>query len=94
MAINTRSLLERIARHPQKFGGKPTVRNTSITVELVFALLASGASYDGVLRSLPELESDDIFACFAYAQHLTAEGWRRLDGPECRQGYGNWDKGS
>lgn len=43
-----------------------------ISVEIVFGLLAKGVSTDAILEDYPELESDDIRACAAYAHACIA----------------------
>ena len=55
-------------------GGKPCVRGMRITVSDVLGYLASGMSEQEILGDFPELTSDDIKACLAFA----AESERRL----------------
>jgi len=47
--------------------GKPTIRGTRITVELVFRKLAEGATEDDLLRAYPRLTRDAIRAAMEYA---------------------------
>lgn len=68
-----RSLLSRITADPAVFGGKPVIRETRISVDLILGLLAQGASYDEVLDDYPDLSTDDIQACLAYA-HAVVSG--------------------
>ena len=65
--MTDRRLLERIERNPEVMLGKPVVRGTRITVELILDLLAKGQREDDVLREYPELKPDDIKAALAYA---------------------------
>ena len=58
---------EIIKRNPNKRFGKPTVRNTRITVFDVLGWLAAGMSYDEIIHDFPELTEIDIKACLAYA---------------------------
>jgi uncharacterized protein (DUF433 family) len=60
-------LLERIRTNPEIFGGKPIIRGMRISVELILSLLAQGETIENLLADYPELESDDIRACLAYA---------------------------
>jgi uncharacterized protein (DUF433 family) len=71
-AIPDRTLLSRITANPEIFGGKPIVRGMRISVELVLALMAQGATRDEILTDYPELEPDDIRACLAYAHAVIA----------------------
>lgn len=58
---------ERIAVAPGKRGGKPTIRGLRITVYDVLDYLASGMSEEEILTDFPELTSEDIRACLAFA---------------------------
>ncbi len=57
---------------PHRIDGKPIVRGTRISVELILSLLAQGAPYDEILDDYPELEQDDIRACLANAWAVIA----------------------
>jgi uncharacterized protein (DUF433 family) len=50
--------------------GKPVVRGTRITVELIIGLLAEGWKEQDILAAYPHLAREDILACLAYAQDL------------------------
>ena len=66
-------LLSRITARPNVFGGKPIVRDMRISVELILSLLTQGVTPEGILKDYPELESDDIRACTAYAHAVIAK---------------------
>jgi uncharacterized protein (DUF433 family) len=59
---------------PRKRGGKPCIRGLRITVYDVLEYLASGMSEAEILADFPDLTSDDIRACLAFA----ADRERRL----------------
>lgn len=59
---------------PGKRGGKPCIRGLRITVYDVLEYLASGMSEAEILADFPDLTSDDIHACLAFA----ADRERRL----------------
>ena len=63
-------LLKRITHNPAILGGKPTIRGMRISVELILSLLAHGEVLQSILAEYPELESDDIRACFAFAHAI------------------------
>lgn len=67
-------LLNRITVEPGKRSGKPCVRGLRITVSDVLEYLASGMTEAEILADFPELTSEDIRACLAFA----AERERRL----------------
>ena len=58
---------ERIVVDPAILVGKPVVRGTRLSVELIVDLLAQGWSESDVLRSYPTLTAEDIHACLKYA---------------------------
>jgi len=61
---------ERLAIDPKVLVGKPVIKGTRISVELVVDLLAEGWTTDQILDSYPNLTGDDIRACLAYASEL------------------------
>jgi uncharacterized protein (DUF433 family) len=58
---------ERIVLDPKVLVGKPVVKGTRISVELIIDLLARGYSKEQILEQYDHLSSDDIQACLAYA---------------------------
>lgn len=67
------ALTGRIVVDPKILTGKPVVRGTRISVELVVELLAAGWSHEQILASYPHLSEEDIRACLAYAGELLRE---------------------
>ncbi len=57
----------RISRDPAIMVGKPCIKGTRITVELVLRGLSRGASIEQMLEAYPRLTHDDILAAMAYA---------------------------
>jgi uncharacterized protein (DUF433 family) len=64
-----------ITIEPDKMGGKPCIRGLRITVYDVLDYLASGMTEPEILADFPDLTSDDIRACLAFA----ADRERRLN---------------
>lgn len=58
---------DRITIEPGKRGGKPCIRGLRITVYDVLEYLASGMSEAEILADFPDLTSEDIRACLAFA---------------------------
>lgn len=65
-------VLERIEIHPDVMLGKPVIRGTRITVEVLLEKLASGATVDDALTDYPSLEREDVLAALAYARQAVA----------------------
>jgi uncharacterized protein (DUF433 family) len=61
---------ERIIIDPKVLVGKPIVKGTRISVELVIDLLARGWSVEQILQEYPHLTAEDIRACLAYASEM------------------------
>ncbi|MCY4662035.1 MAG: DUF433 domain-containing protein [Acidobacteria bacterium] len=60
-------LLDRVSIDPTVRFGRPCIRNTRITVGDVLDHLAGGTSEDELLAEFPQLCSEDVRACLAYA---------------------------
>jgi len=60
---------ERITTDPEVLQGKPVIKNTRISVELILKKLSQGASVDDLLASYPRLCKEDIYAALAYASN-------------------------
>lgn len=61
---------DHITVDPQILVGKPVVKGTRISVEMVIDLLAAGWTEQQVLDSYPTLKADDVRACLAYASEI------------------------
>jgi len=61
-------LLERVTADPKVMLGKPVIRNTRITVEIILEKLAAGIEIDEILTDYPDLDREDILAALAYAR--------------------------
>jgi len=61
-------ILRRIESDPAVMLGKPVVRGTRITVEIILEKLAGGAAIEQVLADYPDLEREDVLAALAYAR--------------------------
>jgi len=63
-------LRNRITMNPAVLQGKPTIRGLRISVEHIFRALSSGVPNDELLADYPDLEPDDLFACYEYAAEM------------------------
>jgi len=61
---------ERIAIDPDVLAGKPVIRGTRLSVDLIIGLLAQGWSDSDILRNYPGLSRADIAACLQYASEV------------------------
>jgi uncharacterized protein (DUF433 family) len=58
---------DRIEINPKIMLGKPVIRGTRITIELILRKLSEGAKEEDLLDAYPHLRPDDIRAALAYA---------------------------
>jgi uncharacterized protein (DUF433 family) len=64
---------ERIVTNPDILVGKPTVKGTRLSVELILGWLAQGWTIDVLLENYPTLTRDDVLAALAFAADLMRE---------------------
>jgi uncharacterized protein (DUF433 family) len=57
----------RITADPAIMMGKPCIKGTRITVELILRKLGAGRSFSDILESYPQLAEDDLRAALAFA---------------------------
>ncbi|MCI0362792.1 MAG: DUF433 domain-containing protein [Phycisphaerales bacterium] len=58
---------DHIERNPKVMLGKPVVKGTRITVELILERLGGGWNPDDLLKSYPHIRMEDIRAALLYA---------------------------
>jgi uncharacterized protein (DUF433 family) len=63
-------VFKRINANSTTLGGKPFVKGTRISVELLLDMLAAGASRDQILRMYPQLSELDIEEAVLYARQV------------------------
>jgi uncharacterized protein (DUF433 family) len=66
------TLTDRIDVNPRVMLGKPVIRGTRITVELILRKLSEGASHADLLEAYPHLTREDIHAAMRYAADTLA----------------------
>ena len=53
--------------------GKPCIKGTRISVELILGWLANGWTFEMILESYPHITRDDILAALAFAAEMMRE---------------------
>jgi uncharacterized protein (DUF433 family) len=67
-------MFTRIVSNPAILGGKPCIKATRISVELILEWVASGASRDDIVKSYPQLTAEDVEEAINFAaQSLSNE---------------------
>jgi uncharacterized protein (DUF433 family) len=61
---------ERIVVDPEVLVGKPVIRGTRLSAELILERLADGWTTEELFRSYPNLTADDIQAVFGFAAEM------------------------
>jgi uncharacterized protein (DUF433 family) len=63
----------RIVSDPDILVGKPTIKGTRISVELILGWLANGWTHEMILESYPHLTREDILAALGFAAEMMRE---------------------
>lgn len=63
---------ERIEVNPKVMLGKPVIRGTRVTVELILRKLGEGATEEDLLDAYPRLTREDLRAAMLYAADTLA----------------------
>ena len=58
---------ERITVNPKVMLGKPIIKGTRITVEIILRKIAGGYSFDEIIKMYPHITKEDIMASASYA---------------------------
>jgi uncharacterized protein (DUF433 family) len=61
-----------IVRNPDIMLGKPIIKGTRITVELIMRKLAGGYTIENLITSYPHINKEQIFAALEYTADLIA----------------------
>lgn len=61
-----------IERNPEVMLGKPIIKGTRITVELIMRKMASGYTVDEILQSYPHLNKEQVMAALEFAADMIA----------------------
>lgn len=63
----------KIISDPRILGGKPVIKGTRISVELIMNFLSAGMDVDAILQEYPELKRDEIQLAINYASKLVKQ---------------------
>ncbi len=64
---------DRLSADPNVMLGKPVIKGTRVTVELILERLGDGMSIDEILSATPGISKDDILACLSYSSHVISK---------------------
>jgi uncharacterized protein (DUF433 family) len=64
---------EHIHSDPSILGGKPVIRGSRISVELILERLSDGWCEDDLLRSFPHVSRDQVRAAISFAADMVSE---------------------
>ena len=65
--------MNRMTVDPKQMNGVPCIRGLRIPVATVVGMVAEGMTPDEILRSFPDLESEDVHASLLYAAEAVRE---------------------
>ena len=66
------TITDRIQVNPKMMMGKPVIKGTRVTVELILRKLSEGAAEADLLDAYPRLTKEDIQAAIRYAADTVA----------------------
>ena len=66
-------LFDRIYTDPQICHGQACIKGTRIPAHQIVGMMASGDTFDSLLKAYPTITQDDIRACLEYASWLAEE---------------------
>jgi uncharacterized protein (DUF433 family) len=61
-----------VTRDPKILLGKPIIKGTRITVEIVLRKLSNGYTISQLIEAYPHINEAQILACLSYASDLVA----------------------
>lgn len=64
---------ERIVTDPEILVGKPSIKGTRLSVELILGWMAQGWTIEVLLENYPTLTRDDVLAALAFAADMMRE---------------------
>lgn len=64
---------DRIVVDPDILVGKPIIKGTRISVELILDRVADGWSVEDILKAYPHLAREDVLAALSFASELFKE---------------------
>lgn len=64
---------DRITSNPEILVGKPVIKGTRISVELILGWLANGWPFDKIIEAYPHISREDILAALAFAAEMMHE---------------------
>lgn len=59
--------LDKITANPDVMLGKPVIKGTRITVELILRKITGGYTFEEILQMYPHITKEDILASIGYA---------------------------
>ena len=69
----TQSYRERITVDPDVMLGKPVIKGTRITIELILKKLSEGMTVEDLLAAYPHLTKDDVLAALSYSADVISQ---------------------
>ena len=77
MTEQTNRYAERISQDPAVLVGKPVVRGTRVSVELILERLSGNLDLDELFAAYPRLTIEDVQAALAFAQDAVRSNYLR-----------------
>ena len=62
---------DHIVSTPDVLRGKPRIKGTRIPVSLILGYLATGNTFEEIIKEFPDLTKEQVSACLDYARELS-----------------------
>ncbi len=73
MLMTESNYRKRITVDPDVMMGKPVIKGTRITVDLILKKLSEGLTIEQLLEAYPHLTNDDVLAALSYSADVIAQ---------------------
>lgn len=60
-----------LVTHPERLGGRPTIRGTRFSVSFILACLAEGMAYEDIVREYSEFPRESLAEVLRFAAEIT-----------------------
>jgi len=65
-------MYDRISINPNTCHGKPVIKGTRVLVSNILSSLASGESYEEIIKDYPNISKEDILAALSFSSNLSS----------------------
>ncbi len=72
MLLEEMKMFERISVDPKVCHGKPIIKGTRILVSNILGYLATGSTFEDVVKDYPQIKKEDILDAISFSSFLSS----------------------